>query len=133
MTRVTVNKLLETQKWTKKEKGKEEEKEKGKNSEKTVKNREYAPDDTDWFSHVLALSALEEGSPPEETRTIRFHRRYVLHFRFKCYHQSEGKRINFDVQYPFQKSISSSSSSSCSRSILFLNFFHFIYLYLNIL
>jgi len=56
------------------------------------RSRKYAPDYADRSSHVLALSAFEEGPSSEKARALRLHRRHVLHFRLQRGDQWEGKR-----------------------------------------
>lgn len=64
------------------------------NREESWIHVEYAPDHTDGLSYVLALSAIEETSAPEEARSIRLHRRHLLHLRVERVHQSEGKQAS---------------------------------------
>jgi len=56
------------------------------------RSRKYAPDYADRSSHVLALSAFEEGPSSEKARALRLHRRHVLHLRLQRGDQWEGKR-----------------------------------------
>lgn len=70
--------------------------------ENRVGNRiaaEYAPDDHADRppSHVLALSALEEGPSSEKARALRLHRRHVFHLgglQQRRRGQREGKRYD---------------------------------------